>query len=231
MRSGQLPGPELPDLSPAAVRAKLTAYPWQEERACLRFVPLPLATQRLPESILDGRWKALNPRQGAVLMLFLLREDGLRILLTERHPGLRHHAGEFSLPGGGVDQSDASKLATALRETEEEIGLPSEAVELWGRLDGLYVPPSNFSIVPYTGFVLDASAIKPSDPEVSRVVEFPLAALFEREAVRKEEINVYTAEFYEWQSHRVWGATARILNNVSEVLGEPCQPWHLTHGR
>ena len=162
------------------------------------------------------------------MLLFVPRPDGLRILLTERHAGLKDHAGELSLPGGRVEPDDVSLQAAALRETAEEVGLPADSVEVWGRLDGVYVPPSNFLVSPFTGLVLDVGAIRADASEVNAIVELPLARLFEPAAIcRMKDQMDRDIDYYGWQEHRVWGATARILNNLCEALGQACEPSHL----
>src|SRR5689334_13684168 len=115
----------MPDLDLASMRARLSGYEWREMMACLRFAPRwpDGSTNRL---YADDAWRKRNPRTGAVMLLFVPRPEGLTVLLTERHAHLKDHAGELSLPGGSVEPDDANLQATALRETEEEVGLPSE---------------------------------------------------------------------------------------------------------
>ena len=211
----------------SSLRTRLAGYEWREMISCLRFAP------RWPDNSTnplyrEEAWRARNPRTGAVMLLLVPRDDGLRVLLTVRHRGLKDHAGELSLPGGRVEPDDASLRAAALRETAEEVGLPAEAIEVWGQLDGLYVPPSNFLVSAFTGLVLDPSAMQAHASEVHAIVELPLARLFEPEAIgRMKDVNNRDIDYYGWQEHRVWGATARILNNLCEALGQPCEPSHL----
>ncbi len=173
-------------------------------------------------------WQKRNPRLGAVLALFLQREDGLHILLTERHARLRQHAGEISLPGGRSGPEDCSPEATALRETWEEVGLAPEDVEVWGRLDGVYVPPSNFLVLPFVGRVLQAERLSPNDPEVQAIIELPFATLFDGQATGSFiDDGGRLIEYYGYGPYRVWGATARILNNLAEAVGQPCEDSHL----
>ncbi|MBV9119245.1 MAG: CoA pyrophosphatase [Chloroflexi bacterium] len=173
-------------------------------------------------------WRERNPRQGAVMLLIVPRESGPAVLLTERHRDLKHHGGELSLPGGSVDPADHDLCETALRETFEEIGIPRQAIELWGQLDGVYVPPSNFLVTPFTGQLLDASALRAHDPEVRAILEVPLATLLDPNAAKQQtDTEGRLIEYYDWNGLQVWGATARILNNLCEALGQPCPPEHL----
>ena len=209
------------------LEARLSGYEWRETLSCLRFAP------RWPDNSTNplywhDAWRKQNPRTGAVMLLVVPRAEGLHVLLTERHAHLKDHAGELSLPGGRVEPDDASLQAAALRETAEEVGLPRQAIQVWGRLDGVYVPPSNFLVSPFTGLVLDPSAIVRQDDEVKSIVEVPLAWLFEDAAIgRMKDDRERDIDYYGWQQHRVWGATARILNNLCEALGQPCDPSHL----
>jgi len=217
----------MPELDVASLRARLSGYEWREIMSCLRFAPRWPDNSTSPLYWQDA-WRKRNPRAGAVALLLVPREEGLHVLLTQRHADLKHHAGELSLPGGSVEPDDASLQAAALRETAEEIGLPAAAIEIWGRLDGVYVPPSNFLVAPFTGLVLDPSAIRPQEDEVVAVVEVPLATLFDPSAIgRMKDATDRDVDYYAWQEHRVWGATARILNNLCEALGQPCEPSHL----
>ncbi|MDE3076670.1 MAG: CoA pyrophosphatase [Chloroflexota bacterium] len=194
---------------------------------CLRFAPAPP-----PSGSAWTRRELTHPPAGAVesavLLPLVVSGAEVRLLLTERGSGLRYHAGELSLPGGRVEAADASWQDAALRETGEELGLPRDAVEVLGRLDGLYVPPSNFWIVPFVGLVLDPAAVRPSPREVQSVVEAPLSCLFDPSFVGSERVGGRMVDCYRWEGHRIWGATARILNNLAEVMGLPCEDWHKT---
>ncbi|MBV8084245.1 MAG: CoA pyrophosphatase [Chloroflexi bacterium] len=207
------------------MRRVLRAYDAREQMACLHFAPRRVDGTLNP-AMFD--WRGRNPRIGAVAILVVEREDGLRLILTERHAELRDHAGEIAFPGGRVEAGEGLERA-ALRETCEEIGLPADTIELWGRLDGVYVPPSNFLVTPFTGVVLDASALRRDPAEVEAIIELPLERIFDPAAVghRHDEKRARDYDFVEWDGHEIWGATARMLNNLAEALGQPCQASHL----
>jgi 8-oxo-dGTP pyrophosphatase MutT (NUDIX family) len=142
--------------------------------------------------------------------------------LTVRRPDLRAHAGEISLPGGAVDPSDASPEAAALREAEEEIGVPAASVQVLGALDEVWIPVSNYQLRPFVGALAGRPALYPRQEEVAEIVELPLSALFGADALVEELIEGpgwhLRAGAYRWAGHRVWGATARTLSMLATVL-------------
>lgn len=157
----------------------------------------------------------------AVLVGLVDRPAGIHILLTKRTPHLNDHAGQISFPGGRIDPGDADAAAAALREAEEEVGLPRRQVEMIGRLD-TYVTRTGFEVVPCVGFVAPPDSYLPDPFEVAEVFEVPLA-FFLDPASRKLESRIFQGRqrfFYAfpWGEHYIWGATAGMLNNLVEVL-------------
>ena len=158
----------------------------------------------------------------AVLVGLVERPQGMQILFTKRTPHLTDHAGQISFPGGRVDPHDADAAAAALREAEEEVGLPRGQVEMIGRLD-TYVTRTGFEVTPCVGFVAPPEAYRPDPFEVAEVFEVPLG-FFLDPASRKLESRMYQGRerfFYAfpWGEYYIWGATAGMLNNLVEVLG------------
>ena len=160
-------------------------------------------------------------RQAATLLLMYPHRGELLIPLTVRHDALPDHPGEISLPGGAVDPGDASLEATALREAAEEIGLDPGAVQVVGRLDPVWIPISNFELIPVVAVTDIRPHLTPREAEVSAMIEFPVRLLIEG-TVSLEEISVPGAVLqtgvYRWEGHRVWGATARTLSMLGAVL-------------
>lgn len=164
--------------------------------------------------------RALIP--AAVLVGLVERPEGIGVLFTKRTPHLSDHAGQISFPGGRIDATDVNAAAAALREAEEEVGLPMANVEMIGRLD-TYVTRTGFEIMPCVGFVTPPELYRPDPFEVAEVFEVPLR-FFRTKASRKLESRMYQGKerffyAYPWGDYYIWGATAGMLNNLIEVLG------------
>jgi len=181
--------------------------------------PRPLIPIELPlklETLLPGMLKGLRP--AAVLVPVVKRPHGLQVLLTVRSETLRSHRGQISFPGGRREDSDPSAAAAALREAEEEVGIPPGAVEVVGYLDD-YPTLTRYMVTPVVGLVDHLAEVKPCAREVAEVFEVPLAFVlgsdnFERKILSRDGINV---PFFElnFGSHRIWGATAGMLWNLA----------------
>jgi hypothetical protein len=127
-----------------------------------------------------------------------------------------------SLPGGAVDPTDAGPEDTALREADEEIGLAREAVRVVGRLDTVWIPVSNFELVPIVAVADERPIFTLQADEVAELVELPLVRLLVEDGITEEEITlpgvVLRTGVYRWAGHRVWGATARTLAQLGVAL-------------
>jgi 8-oxo-dGTP pyrophosphatase MutT (NUDIX family) len=162
-----------------------------------------------------------NPKPAAVLVPLVQHRHGTTVLLTQRTDHLHHHPGQVSFPGGRVEQRDASPIRTALRETEEEIGLASELVEVAGYLDP-YQTVTGFRVIPVVGFVRPGFELELDSFEVARVFEVPLS--FVLDPVNHErhhrEVRGQRRQFYvlPYLDHYIWGATAAMLVNLYEKL-------------
>jgi 8-oxo-dGTP pyrophosphatase MutT (NUDIX family) len=148
--------------------------------------------------------------------LFLAAEEEPHAVFTRRSTGLRRHAGEISFPGGRRDPEDADLSQTALREAEEEIGLARSEVMLLGQLEPTPTWVTNYVIHPFVGLIPAGRAWEISPREVDAVLEFPLRALQEgRTRTRMERRGIeFETDAYVLDGHVIWGATARILENL-----------------
>jgi len=165
----------------------------------------------------------------AAVLVPVTDHDGPHVLFTKKTAGVPHHKGQFSFPGGVVEQRDGSRVETALREAWEEIRLPAEAVEVLGLLDDTETRATNFIITPVVGIVRDHVDFAPDGREIERVLEVPLARLRDPAIFRTEiwERNgePHHVQFYQVSADDVvWGATARILSQFLDLLDEPGEP-------
>jgi 8-oxo-dGTP pyrophosphatase MutT (NUDIX family) len=148
--------------------------------------------------------------------LFLSAEEEPHAVFTKRGTGLRRHPGEISFPGGRRDPQDADLSDTALREAEEEIGLARTEVKLLGQLEPTPTWVTNYVIHPFVGLIPAGRAWELSPQEVDAVLELPLRALREgRTRTRMQRRGIeFETDAYVVDGHLIWGATARILENL-----------------
>jgi 8-oxo-dGTP pyrophosphatase MutT (NUDIX family) len=160
-------------------------------------------------------------RAAAVLVPLVDRPGGLTILLTQRTAHLAYHAGQIAFPGGRVEETDADEIATALRETEEEIGLVRTHIEPVGRLDR-YVTRTGFTVIPVVALVHPPFALALAPDEVADAFEVPLSFILDPANRQKEaaEYQGITRHFYVFRygERNIWGATAGMLVNLAETL-------------
>ena len=161
-------------------------------------------------------------RPAAVLVPLVDHPDGMSVLLTQRTPHLSAHAGQIAFPGGRLEPEDPDAVAAALRETEEEIGLPREHVTLIGRLD-TYVTGTGFEITPVVGIVSTPFTLTVDPFEVADVFEVPLPFILDASNHRRTErmFEERRRVFFvlPYRDRNIWGATAGMLVNLAEVLG------------
>jgi 8-oxo-dGTP pyrophosphatase MutT (NUDIX family) len=156
----------------------------------------------------------------AVLVPLFVSGGALHAVFTRRRDDLRRHAGEISFPGGRQDDDESDLRLTALREAEEEIGLPPDAVELIGALQPTPTIATNYAVYPFVGLIEPGHAWKPSATEVAEVLELSLDDLrngYERQRMLRRGIPFRT-DVYVVGENLIWGATARMLTDLLERL-------------
>jgi 8-oxo-dGTP pyrophosphatase MutT (NUDIX family) len=161
----------------------------------------------------------------AVLIPIVDRDSGPTILLTLRTAHLRDHAGQVSFPGGRCDPTDATPVATALREAQEEVGIDPRQVEVLGCLPD-YVTGTGFRVTPVVGVVRPPLDLKLDDFEVADVFEPPLEFLLDAANHQRHSIEVRGAmrEYWAmpWKTYYIWGATAGMLVSLHRFLRLQC---------
>jgi 8-oxo-dGTP pyrophosphatase MutT (NUDIX family) len=177
--------------------------------------------QRGDHDLNPGMQPQDNLTPAAVLVPLVDRPSGLTVLLTQRTAHLNDHAGQISFPGGRVEPDDPSHQAAALREAEEEVGLPPSHVEVIGTLD-YYIVRSGYRVTPVVGFVNTPFEVKPDPFEVAEVFEVPLSFVINTDNHVMESRTDQGVErtFYvlPYENRYIWGATAGMLVNLTDVL-------------
>jgi 8-oxo-dGTP pyrophosphatase MutT (NUDIX family) len=165
--------------------------------------------------------EGVRATEAAVLVPLIVRDETVNVLFTQRTAHLNDHAGQISFPGGRVESADATREETALRETEEEIGLVRAQVELLGRLPD-YAIPSGFRIAPVVGWIKPPFELKLDPFEVEAVFEAPLEYFLVPTNYQRREYRFggrhrhYMAIPY--NGRYIWGATAGMLYSLCRML-------------
>ena len=165
------------------------------------------------------------PPVPAAVLIAIVTGDEPGLILTRRADHVRRHPGQIAFPGGRIDNTDAGAVAAALREAEEEIGLPPDRVEILGGLD-TYRTVTGFDIIPIAALVPPKLPFAPAPDEVAAVFEVPLAYVLDpaHQQIRSMLWQGRQRQHYEieWEGQRIWGATAAILRGLYDRLyGDP----------
>ena len=191
---------------------KLLKYPLPGRVGQLRMLPGGVNEERF--SIRDDH------RKGAVLMLFYPDSDSSFVPFIKRpeYPGV--HSGQIAFPGGKWEPEDGDLSVTALREAEEEIGVYAEKVTLLGKLSDVYIPPSNFLVSPFIGFISEKPDFKPDPIEVERIINCPFPVLVDKEIRKLTQVvgssgSRFETPYFDIDNEVVWGATAMMLGEFT----------------
>ena len=202
-------------LEPAGLKQRLQSPPeWQPEITDEN-------RHVIAADIIAKREAAGKVTKAAVLIPLVLKEEGLSVLLTQRTNHLRDHAGQISFPGGRMDPEDQSPNDTALRESQEEIGLDPKRVEIIGHMPQ-YLTVSGYSVTPVVGLVQAQAEYVLDEFEVADVFEVPLSFLLDpaNHQVRLWQSEQGGRRFYSmpYENRFIWGATAGMLRNLYHLL-------------
>ncbi|WP_291727434.1 NUDIX hydrolase [Bernardetia sp.] len=196
--------------------------------------------QRLMES--SARTKELSfqykerkkTRIAAVLMLLYpyQDEDGnekfdwkMPLVLRPQYEGIHNHGGQIGLPGGGREEQDENLMMTAIRETQEEIGVIVPKTNILGSLSDLYIPPSDSMVTPFVGFMREKPSFIPDPKEVDRIIEAPLSSLKDPNLRMQKQVtlpNKITIDvpYFAVNDDSIWGATAMMLSEFLHLIEE-----------
>lgn len=162
-----------------------------------------------------------NPKKSAVLILLYPFQEGISTVLIERSIYTGIHSGQIAFPGGRAEETDPDLKYTALRETQEEVGISIEEVEIIGSLTDVYIPPSNYLVTPYVGYLPYSPNFLINEREVQKVIQMDV--LNTEKVVKSTKKITYSngvslkTPFYDVAGHTIWGATAMMMSEFIVV--------------
>jgi len=163
----------------------------------------------------------INSTQAAVLILLYLVDNEIYFFLTKRTDELKHHKGQISLPGG-TQEGNEKLIDTALRETQEEIGINKTSISIIGTITPLFVPVTGFMIYPFIGYSLNKLDPKPDPVEVATIFSVNISDLLNKENRTTEQRNIsgYDVQvpYFKLNDYQVWGATSMILSEFRDLI-------------
>ncbi|GGG08402.1 coenzyme A pyrophosphatase [Dokdonia pacifica] len=166
----------------------------------------------------------MNPRKAGVMVLFYPSQEDIAtmvLMLRKTYKGV--HSNQVGFPGGKVEKEDTTMLDTALRETEEEIGISRDQITIVKEMSATYIPPSNFCVYPFIGYSDAALDFIPQEEEVEGLIEVSIADFLAEEAVISRKMSTSYMDDIDvpaflLNGHVVWGATAMMLSELKELL-------------
>ena len=163
----------------------------------------------------------INSIPAAVLILLYLADNEIYFFLTKRTDELKHHKGQISLPGG-TQEGNEKLIDTALRETQEEIGINKTSISIIGTITPLFVPVTGFMIYPFIGYSLNKLDPKPDPVEVATIFSVNISDLLNKENRTTEQRNIrgYDVQvpYFKLNDYQVWGATSMILSEFRDLI-------------
>ena len=165
-----------------------------------------------------------KPKQAAVMAVFYPgQQEETRFVLILRKSYKGVHSNQVGFPGGRVEEEDLNLMHTALRETEEEVGIPQQEVTVLREMTRLYIPPSNFWVQPYLGLMERTPLLVPQEEEVEAVLEIDIDEFLSESCLTRQTLSTSYATNIEvpaflLNGHVVWGATAMMLSEMKDIL-------------
>jgi 8-oxo-dGTP pyrophosphatase MutT (NUDIX family) len=165
-----------------------------------------------------------NHRKASVLAMLYSKSDVWHFALIQRPESAKHHKSQISFPGGKIEKEDPDPSYAACRETEEELGIPREKIQILGQLTQLYIPVSNFLVQPFVGYLPNLPEFNPNPREVDEVIEIKLQDLLDYNNRKKtdialtESLKINEVPHFYIDNKVIWGATAMMLSELSEII-------------
>lgn len=175
------------------------------------------------KEIIENQIISNDYKLASVLILLHPKDDNISFPLMLRHQYKGAHSGQISLPGGKAEQNDNSLQETALRETEEEIGVPAKQINIIGQLSKLYIPPSNFLVHPFIGYIDFEPHFIPEIKEVKQLYNTNLDDVLNPKSLQETNLTLANGKniktpYFNLHQQIVWGATAMIISELKEIL-------------
>tara|TARA_R110000850_G_scaffold277086_1_gene422289 strand:- start:13987 stop:14628 length:642 start_codon:yes stop_codon:yes gene_type:complete len=181
--------------------------------------------ERLRELKLQAKNQSSARRAGVMVLFYPDENEITKLILILRKTYKGVHSGQVGFPGGRYEMEDSDMQDTALRETEEEIGIPRSHILVYKQLSEIYIPPSNFMVHPYLGITEQTPRFIPQESEVEALIEVPLLHFLDESIIITRKLTTsYAVDIevpaFQLNDFVVWGATAMILSEVRHLLKE-----------
>jgi 8-oxo-dGTP pyrophosphatase MutT (NUDIX family) len=185
---------------------------------------LKLAPKARVSELINFNGNETNAKKSAVMILLYQEGDELKVIFIKRGMYVGIHAGQIAFPGGKYEDSDINLENTALREVEEEIGIPASEIEVLGRLTDIYVSKSNFIISTFVGFLKQKPFFVKSEREVAEIYEIDLKLFFEDNIIFEKDFIVPSSQssvralYYKIENIDIWGASAMVMTEFIDIF-------------
>lgn len=206
------------ELTPEIIRQKLSE-PLPGLVSHLKLAPITRAKE-----ITEYNEKIIDAKKSAVMILLFHEEANLKVIVIRRSFYVGIHAGQIAFPGGRYEEEDGNVENTAKREIEEEIGITSDKIEILGRLTDIYVPPSNFLISIFVGYLEQKPVYKIDKREVAEVIEIDFNDFYKEDIIHEKEFLVPSMQsstralYYHVGNIELWGASAMVMTELLDVI-------------
>ena len=180
-----------------------------------------------PIPLKDGYLKSIKTdhKIGSILIIFFRKNNNFFFPLIKRSNKLKNHSSQISFPGGRFEEEDINLTNTAIRESNEEIGLKIKKNKILGKLTQIYIPASNYKVSPYIAFYDKIPQFKLNSFEVDKLIEVSLNQILDESSILKKKMKLSSGilvdcPYYFLNGYIVWGATAMILSELCAILKE-----------